>query len=217
MLLVQPARGVCEQNIRRYDCFLPTHRAVIMLLQVLTLAGWFASMVVLMSLIEHQIHCRLMHKQPRTSFLKNLRLRQKIFTSHAVEHHTQYRKVFHDDPMPKGEDRGIRLNFWEGLVEGLPIAIILFFFSPVGAGMFMLVVGIHHTIWNQIHLEMHQPANRFFANWSLYKFCARHHFLHHKYPDKNFNVAFPIGDYICGTIAKPSEEDWEAMRAEGIA
>ena len=22
--------------------------------------------------------------------------------------------------------------------------------------MFMLVVAIHHTIWNQIHLEMHQ-------------------------------------------------------------
>ena len=188
-----------------------------MLLQVLSLAGWLASMVVLMSLIEHQIHCRLMHKQPRTSFLKNLKLRQKIFTSHAVEHHTQYRKVFHDDPMPEGEDRGIRLNFWEGLVEGLPIAIILFFFSPVVAGMFMLVVGIHHTICNQIHLEMHQPTNRFFANWWLYKFCARHHFLHHKYPDKNFNVAFPIGDYICGTIAKPSAEDWESMRAEGIA
>ena len=95
--------------------------------------------------------------------------------------------------MPKGEDRGIRLNFWEGLVEGLPVAIILFFFSPVGAGMFMLVVALHHTIWNQIHLEMHQPTKRFFANWSLYKFCARHHFLHHRYPDKNFNVAFQLG------------------------
>ena len=188
-----------------------------MLLQVLSLAGWFAAMVVLMSLIEHQIHCKLMHKQPRASFLKKLRVRQKIFFFYSAEHHTQYRKVFHDDPMPKGEDRGIRLNFWEGLVEGLPVAIILSFFSFVGAGMFMLVVAIHHTIWNQIHLEMHKPTKRFFANWSLYKFCARHHFLHHKYPDKNFNVAFPIGDYICGTIAKPSEKDWEAMRAEGIA
>ena len=188
-----------------------------MLLQVLSLVGWFAAMVVLMSLIEHQIHCKLMHKLPKITFLKNSKLRKKIFTSHAVEHHTQYRKVFHDDPMPKGEDRGIRLNFWEGLVEGLPIAIILFWFSPVGAGMFMLVVALHHTIWNQIHLEMHQPTGRFFKNWWIYKFCARHHFLHHKYPDKNFNVAFPIGDFICGTIAKPSEKDWEDMRAEGIA
>ena len=100
-----------------------------MLLQVLSLVGWFAAMVVLMSLIEHQIHCKLMHKLPKLTFLKNSKLRKKIFTSHAVEHHTQYRKVFHDDPMPKGEDRGIRLNFWEGLVEGLPIAIILFWFS----------------------------------------------------------------------------------------
>jgi len=97
-----------------------------MLFQVLSLAIWFASMVVLMSLIEHQIHCRLMHKQPRRLF-KNLKLRQKIFKSHAVEHHTQYRKSFHDDPLPKGEDRGIRLNVFEGLVEGLPMALILLY------------------------------------------------------------------------------------------
>jgi len=187
-----------------------------MLFQVLSLAIWFVAMVILMSLIEHQIHCRLMHKKPRKLF-KNLKLRQKMFKSHAVEHHTQYRKSFHDDPLPKGEDRGIRLNVFEGLVEGLPMALILLFFSPIGAGMFLFVVGLHHTIWNQIHLEMHQPTGRFFANWSLYKFCARHHFLHHKYPDKNFNVAFPIGDYICGTIAKPNAADWELMKAEGIA
>ena len=64
---------------------------------------------------------------------------------------------------------------------------------------------------------MHQPKQRFFANWAAYKFVARHHFLHHKYPDKNFNVAFPVGDFLCGTIAHPTEADWEAMRAEGIA
>ena len=92
-----------------------------MLFQVLSLAIWFVAMVILMSLIEHQIHCRLMHKKPRNLF-KNLKLRQKMFKSHAVEHHTQYRKSFHDEPLPKGEDRGIRLNVFEGLVEGLPVS-----------------------------------------------------------------------------------------------
>ena len=80
-----------------------------------------------------------------------------------------------------------------------------------------MVVALHHTIWNQIHLEMHKPEGRFFANWAAYKFVARHHFLHHRYPDKNFNVAFPVGDFLCGTIATASSDDWEAMRAEGIA
>lgn len=187
------------------------------LTQIASIIGWFVVMVVVMSIVEHQVHCRLMHKTPRLAFLRNLRARQRIFTSHAVEHHTQYRKEFHDDPVPHGEDRGIRLNLREGLIESLPLVIVLAPFSITGAVMFPTVVCLHHTIWNLIHMEMHKPTGRFFSNWAAYKWAARHHFLHHRYPDKNFNVAFPIGDFLYGTIAKPTEADWEAMRAEGIA
>jgi hypothetical protein len=184
---------------------------------VFQIAGWFVAMVVLMSLIEHQVHCRLMHKKPRLSLLRNIPARMKMFTSHAVEHHRQYRQHFHDHPLPDGEDRGIRLNVKEGLIEALPVVLVLAPFSTIGAVMFPSVVCLHHLIWNQIHLEMHQPKQRFFAKWSVYKFVARHHFLHHRYPDKNFNVAFPVGDWLFGTVAKVSDDDLAAMRAEGIA
>jgi hypothetical protein len=188
-----------------------------MLWQALSIVGWFAAMVLLMSLVEHQVHCRLMHKKPRNFLLRDLRARQRMFTSHAVEHHTQYRQHFHDTPVPPGEDRGIRLNVREGLLEAVPISLLLGCFSLTGAIMFPLVVCLHHTIWNHIHLEMHKPTGRFFAQWPAYKFVARHHFLHHRHPDKNFNVAFPLGDFLCGTIATPTADDLEAMRAEGIA
>ncbi|MFM7207512.1 MAG: hypothetical protein ACKO4T_12680 [Planctomycetaceae bacterium] len=187
------------------------------LLQIAGIAGWFVVMVVVMSLVEHQVHCRLMHKKPRHAWLRTLRARRRIFTSHAVEHHRQYRKTFHDSPVPPGEDHGIRLNLAEGLVESLPLALVLAPFTITGAVMFPLVVCLHHAIWNQIHMEMHKPEGRFFASWAAYKCVARHHYLHHRYPDKNFNVAFPIGDFLCGTIARPTAADWEAMRAEGIA
>ncbi len=196
-----------------------------MLFSLLSIVAWFVVMVVLMSLVEHQVHRQLMHRKPRHPLLKKLHARQRIFTSHAVEHHSQYRKVFHDDPLPPGDDRGIRLNLIEGLLECLPLSLILglvayttgltTFYSA--AIVWPAVVALHHTIWNQIHLEMHQPKKRFFADWQAYKFVARHHFLHHRYPDKNFNVAFPVGDFLCGTIARPSNADWDAMRAEGIA
>ena len=196
-----------------------------MLFSLLSIVAWFVVMIVLMSLIEHQVHRRLMHLKPRNPLLKKLHARQRIFTSHAVEHHSQYRKVFHDDPLPPGDDRGIRLNLIEGLLECLPLSLILglvayttgltTFYSA--AIVWPAVVALHHTIWNQIHLEMHQPKKLFFAYWQAYKFVARHHFLHHRYPDKNFNVAFPVGDFLCGTIARPSNADWDAMRAEGIA
>ncbi|MFM8985543.1 MAG: hypothetical protein ACKONH_05720 [Planctomycetia bacterium] len=184
---------------------------------VLHLGCWFVALVVLMSIIEHQVHCRLMHKMPRFFLWRHLRARRRMFTSHAVEHHRQYRQDFHDDPVPPGEDRGIRLNMGEGLLESLAVSGILVWFSTTAAIMFPMVVCLHHFLWNQIHLEMHKPANRPFARWAAFKGVARHHFLHHRYPDKNFNVAFPIGDYIFGTVAKPTAADWEAMRAEGIA
>jgi hypothetical protein len=129
----------------------------------------------------------------------------------------ELRYEYPDEPVPPGEDRGIRLNLLEGLVESLPLSLVLVWFSVTGAIMFPVVVCLHHAIWNQIHLEMHKPESRFFSNWAAYRCVARHHYLHHRYPDKNFNVAFPIGDFLFGTIAKPSEADWEAMRAEGIA
>jgi len=184
---------------------------------VIQVVCWFCGLVVLMSIIEHQVHCRLMHKKPRHFLWRDLAARRRIFTSHAVEHHRQYRAAFHDDPLPPGADRGIRLNVREGLLEALPVSVVLGCFSIIGAIMFPMVVCLHHVLWNQIHLEMHQPKNRPFARWAAFRCVARHHFLHHRYPDKNFNVALPVGDYIFGTVARPTEADWQAMRAEGIA
>lgn len=188
-----------------------------MVLLSLQTAAWFVGLAVVMSLIEHQVHSRLMHRRPKFLFLRNLAARKKIFDSHAVEHHRQYRRKFHDEPVPHGEDRGIRLNLREGLIESLPVSLLLAFFSTTGAIMFPVIVCLHHLMWNLIHMEMHKPANRFFAKWPIYKSLARHHYLHHRYPDKNFNVALLAGDYLFGTMAKASDADWQAMRAEGIA
>jgi hypothetical protein len=184
---------------------------------IVSLVGWFVAMVVLMSIVEHRVHGGLMHRKPRSFLTRGLAFRRRMFTSHAIEHHGQYRGSFHDDPVPHGEDRGIRLCVWEGLVESLPMSLLLGCFSITGAIMFPVVVCMHHLMWNQIHLEMHKPEKRFFSNWAAYKCVARHHYLHHRYPSKNFNVALPIGDYLFGTLAKASPADVLAMQAEGIA
>lgn len=188
-----------------------------MLMLLLQICGWFVTMVVVMSIIEHQVHSGLMHHKPKHFLTRGLAFRKKIFTSHAIEHHDQYRRSFHDDPVPPGEDRGIRLCLHEGLIESLPLSLALCWYSTIGAIMFPVVVCMHHLIWNQIHLEMHKPQQRFFSNWTAYKLVARHHFLHHRYPTKNFNVAFPVGDYLFGTVAKATPADILAMQAEGIA
>ena len=69
-------------------------------------------------------------------------------------------------------------------------------------------------VWNHIHLEMHKPEQRNFSTWPIYRFLARYHWLHHRYPDKNFNVVFPLADYVLGTSACANEVDLQRMQEE---
>lgn len=170
---------------------------------------WFAILAVLMSFIEHQIHRRLMH---RKSFLSRRLLPfNKMFEHHAILHHSQYSKVFRDRPGAPGDDRHLRLSVREGFLEALPIAALLAAFSLEAAIILEIVVCSHHFIWGRIHVEMHKPERRFFSDWAVYKCLARHHYLHHKHPDKNFNVVLPFADYVLGTNIRASHSDLNEM------
>ncbi|HEY9733252.1 MAG TPA: hypothetical protein V6C89_15140 [Drouetiella sp.] len=169
-----------------------------MMLQFLV---WLIFSCILMSFIEHQVHARLMHR--RFFLADKIAALAKVYKNHAVNHHATYAFIFSDDPVPKGTDRGIRLNVKEGLYESIPFAALLACLSWIAAICFVSIVILHHCLWNLIHLEMHKPEQRFFSNWRVYKFLARHHMMHHKYPMRNFNVVFPIADYVLGTAVKP--------------
>jgi hypothetical protein len=82
--------------------------------------------------------------------------------------------------------------------------------------MFVAVMTFHHWAWNKIHLEMHKPEQRSFSAWPVYKFLARHHCLHHRYPNRNFNVVFPLADYVLGTHARANEDDLKFMQQAGL-
>lgn len=177
---------------------------------ILEIVGWFIASCVLMSFIEHQIHSRLMHKRSVERF-------KKTFVAHAITHHTDhYGKVFVDQPVPPGEDTEIRLRVHKAAIKGLPVILLIAPFSLVGAAVFAFTITLHHWIWNQIHLEMHKPERRIFSQWPVYKFLARYHFLHHRYPNKNFNVVFPLFDYVLGTTAHATAADKEQMALLGF-
>ncbi len=187
--------------------------------------AWLAGFTILMSFLEHQVHRSLMHKKNGLS--RRLRSFNRMFEHHAILHHRHYSKVFNDKPVAAGEDRHLRLSIREGFLEALPIAAFLATISLEGAIIFEMVVCLHHFIWNKIHLEMHKPEERFFSDWRLYKFLARHHYLHHdwrlykflarhhylhhKHPDKNFNVVLPLADYVLGTSIRASRSDVRGM------
>lgn len=161
-----------------------------------------------MSFIEHQVHSRLMHK--------NTVAFQRAFEAHAFIHHKHYSQFFSDEPVPPGEDKEIRLTVHKAPIKAIPFAALIALISWPGAIIFVLVACMHHWIWNQIHLEMHKPEQRFFSKWPIYKFLAQYHWLHHKYPNKNFNVVFPFADYILGTNVKANQSELETMHNLGL-
>ncbi|HEY9683157.1 MAG TPA: hypothetical protein V6C86_16380 [Oculatellaceae cyanobacterium] len=173
----------------------------------LQIVGWFLFSCILMSFIEHQVHSKLMHKRSIPMF-------QRTFQAHAIDHHMHYLSIFHDEPVGKNEDKEIRLTVRKAPIKALPIAAVIALVSVPGAVVFVLTATLHHWIWNKIHLEMHKPEQRGFSHWSIYKAFARYHWLHHRYPNKNFNVVFPFADFVLGTHAKATEEDRQAMRLE---
>jgi len=176
---------------------------------VIQFFAWFTGLSVLMSFIEHQIHRRLMHKKHFfSSFIPAL---NKVFEHHAILHHQHYSKIFNDKPVAPGQDRGLRLSMKEGFLEALPISALIAIISFQGAVVFEIVVCLHHFLWNKLHIEMHKPEKRFFSEWPIYKFLARHHYLHHKYPDKNFNVILPLADYVLRTNVSASRSDLKEM------
>lgn len=176
---------------------------------------WLVLSAILMSFIEHQIHQHLMH---RRNFLSKRRASfQRVFEAHAIVHHQQhYSKEFCDEPVPAGTDKEIRLTVRKAPIKALPIAILIAFMSLPGAIIFLAVVTIHHWVWNKIHLEMHKPEGKWFGSWPAYKFLARHHYLHHRHQDKNFNVVFPFADYVLGTNARASDSDRVEMSRLGL-
>jgi len=165
-----------------------------------------------MSFIEHQVHAQLMHR--RNYFSDRSPKYKRVFEAHAIKHHGHYSKIFSDEPVPEGEDEEIRLTVHKAPMKSIPAAALIALFSWQGAMIFVAVITFHHWAWNKIHLEMHKPEKRGFSNWPIYKFLAEYHWLHHRYPNKNFNVVFPFADYVLGTCAKPNAEDLRLMHAQ---
>ena len=179
---------------------------------ILQFIGWLVFSCILMSFIEHQVHSQLMHKR---NFLSKRNLKyQRTFEAHAIFHHGHYSKIFADEPVPKGEDQEIQLTVRKAPMKALPFALVIAPFSWQCALIFIGVVTFHHWAWNKIHLEMHKPEQKGFSKWPLYRFLARYHWLHHKYPNKNFNVVFPFADYVLGTNVRPTEAENLAMIEE---
>lgn len=136
---------------------------------------------------------------------------KRVFEAHALVYHKHYTEVFSDEPVHRGYDKEIRLTARKASLKAIPIAAVIALVSWPGAAVFVVAMMFHHWTWTKIHLEMHKPGRRIFSAWPVYKFLARYHYLHHRHLDSNFNVVFPLADYVLGTSVRATEGDLKYM------
>ena len=168
--------------------------------------GW-----IFMSGVEYASHRWTMHKWSFMDYIS-----PGTFADHAYKHHGKYYKVFNAEEDPIGRDFGLLLGYrWALIVSMLLMAICKYCNIPVFGLAFSSVLFLHHYIWNQLHVEMHKPQGRWFSKLNVYKYLCRHHYLHHKHVNRNFNGMLPLFDWILGTTHTPSSQELRDMKAMG--
>jgi hypothetical protein len=183
---------------------------------VLEAAASLVFSYVLLSFLEHFIHRNLMHlhKLPKLVY-KLVPHFNIVYSDHAVEHHGRFYKEFDWEPDEVGRHVNLVIRVQDSAFMAVafsPLLALMALFSPILFVSFCAVGAAHNRIWGIIHKEMHIPDDRnFFKRWGVYRFLARHHFMHHVRPLKNMNVVVPFADFVLGSVATPRLRDVKEM------
>jgi len=163
-----------------------------------------------MSFVEYGIHRWLMHR-------RTLSWLRQVYERHTFLYHRKYCRVFNHEPDPAGRTININLEVWFGLLIASPLLVTLWWFDYTWlAALFAVIIAIHHRTWSLIHDEMHNQKWRWFRTMWPYTTLQRYHFMHHRYPGKNFNVVLPFWDFVFGTHMWPSPKDEATMKEIGL-
>jgi hypothetical protein len=180
---------------------------------LIRLAAGFILALITCSFFEWLLHRFVMHRK--------LAWFSYPFERHALVHH----KVFKADlsyHLIRPEDaQTVPMAWWNGpaLVAGaqVPFVILACF-----AGGIALVCGtllatlLYYGAYEYLHWCMHVPARRNVERTSLFFRLNGHHLLHHRYPNRNFNVVLPLADLVLGTLLLRSKVRFAQARGPAV-
>ena len=182
-----------------------------------TQLGWLLNIVLggvgavlLMSFIEVILHGYFMHQRILPRFVyRMIPLLEKHVHEHRELHHDQYYKQFDSEPDLYGRDLNLVINpltVLFGAVVFLPFYLFIALHTSIVPYIaFVIVMLLHMVAWGMIHTEMHKPRHPWWSKTSIFKFLARHHYLHHfhtrRHEPRNFNVVLPFWDFVLRTAS----------------
>lgn len=146
------------------------------------------------------------HRGPMHHPTKRLRL---VYQRHALEHHV----IFTDATMGLRTAREliyVLFPWWALpalLVLNLPIPVLLSVtVSPNLGFLFYLSVLAYYLVYEWFHVVHHVPADTWIGRRAIVTWVREHHTRHHelaRMTQGNFNVSFPLWDWILGTVLPP--------------
>ena len=135
-----------------------------------------------------------------------------IFRRHAIEHHS----FFTDEAATYDTTQDfkavlfplIMLLFFNGCFA-LPIGALLYLLiSPNVAFLFVLTAILYFLNYELLHFAYHMDPQTWIGRLPCMDRLRRHHIRHHDrrlMTRYNFNITYPICDYLFGTVYKDSD------------
>lgn len=174
--------------------------------------------VVYASVAEWLLHKYVMH-QPLGRFTYP-------YKAHALTHHGLFSGLdYHLKTQSKDK---VRMAWWNGPVI-VALGIVPFFtvtmifhlygWTP-GAwlifGSALVVASGYFATYEYLHWCMHVPKDRWHETTRVFRRLNGHHILHHRFPQKNFNVVLPLADYLFRTLLTRSPVRFAQVRGPSV-
>ncbi len=150
------------------------------------------------------------HRGPMHHPTRFLRL---LYQRHTLKHHviyTEQRMVIRD----ASELYYILFPWWflpAILIANLPVALVLSrSFSPDLGYLFYTCILAYYLVYEWFHTVHHVAPESWIGRRALVRWVRVHHRRHHdpaRMERGNFNVSFPLWDYILGSCLEPSSRE----------
>lgn len=133
----------------------------------------------------------------------------RLYKRHTSEHH----RFFSREMMAIDDTRDFAATLfppWMALVFvgliGVPTALVVYWICGRDIGLiFYAAIVFYYLTFEWMHLGAHMPEGGLIARLPLVGWARRHHGLHHdpaRMRRANFNFAFPLGDWLFGTLER---------------
>ena len=153
------------------------------------------------NLAEYFGHRFVMHR-PRRGF-------GLIYKRHVKQHH----RFFTDTAMPVDSSRDFKAVLFPPILLmlflgafGTPVALAVGCFASANAGWLFAITGLLYFLnYEYLHLAYHLPEAHWVSRLPFMARLKRLHTLHHdqaQMAHSNFNITYPIGDWLFGTLRR---------------